>query len=135
MRIVGRALIVNEGKVLLLKRVDDDEFRPGQWDFAGGGIERGETVLAGVCREIFEETGIRISESALREITAPELVSDDPNAEKHIFLAHVDSSVITRDPREHSDHGWYEPEEALLQFAHPFYGRALRYVIDHELLA
>jgi 8-oxo-dGTP pyrophosphatase MutT (NUDIX family) len=41
----------------------------GSWDFPGGGIHRGESLIQGVSRELYEETGILISAEAWEFIT------------------------------------------------------------------
>ncbi len=59
-----RAIVVTEDqKVLLVKHT----YLPG-WFLPGGLVERGESLLAAVRRELFEETGIR-------SITTPTLFS------------------------------------------------------------
>jgi 8-oxo-dGTP diphosphatase len=50
------AVIVTDGKVVLVKR----RFEPlaGQWSLPGGRLELGETLEAGLAREMLEETGL-----------------------------------------------------------------------------
>jgi len=56
-----KALIFNkQGKILLLRRSAKTP-ASGRLDFVGGGLDRGEDPLAGIRREIKEETGLRIS--------------------------------------------------------------------------
>ena len=52
------AVIVQDGRVVLIKR----RFEPlaGQWSLPGGTLELGETLEAGVAREIHEETGLEV---------------------------------------------------------------------------
>ncbi len=52
------AVIVVDGKVVLVKR----RFDPlaGQWSLPGGTLEVGETLEAGVAREMLEETGLEV---------------------------------------------------------------------------
>ena len=50
----GAVIANREGRVLVCERRD----RPGAWQFPQGGIEKGETPVEAVLREIKEETGI-----------------------------------------------------------------------------
>jgi ADP-ribose pyrophosphatase YjhB (NUDIX family) len=52
-RLGAIALIEREGALLLERRADD-----GTWGLVGGAVERGETVLEAVHREVREETGL-----------------------------------------------------------------------------
>jgi 8-oxo-dGTP pyrophosphatase MutT (NUDIX family) len=57
-RPVAVAIVENEeGNILLTQSVHGKD-----WGFPQGGVERGEDVVAGLTRELFEETGIRASE-------------------------------------------------------------------------
>ncbi len=54
------SLISPNGQILLLRRSETDPQRPGDWDFAGGNIEPGEDIVAGLLREIAEEVGMHL---------------------------------------------------------------------------
>lgn len=57
-------MIFNENKeILLQKRVDD-----GKWGIPGGNMELGETIEETVCREVLEETGLKVEELKLFNI-------------------------------------------------------------------
>ena len=53
------AILVNDkGEVLLLQRDDKpDIIYPNLWNFPGGGVEAGESLMEAALREVFEETG------------------------------------------------------------------------------
>ncbi|MGG4228778.1 NUDIX hydrolase [Bacillus paramycoides] len=53
----GAAIIIQEGKIALIKRVREDEV---YFVFPGGGIEEGETPEEATKREVYEELGIHI---------------------------------------------------------------------------
>lgn len=56
-RIRAVAIIVNEGKVLLMHRINNGkEYHV----FPGGGVENGETVEQTVLREVQEETSLKV---------------------------------------------------------------------------
>jgi 8-oxo-dGTP diphosphatase len=52
------AVIIEDGRVVLIKR----RYEPlaGQWSLPGGTLEVGETLEAGVAREMLEETGLEV---------------------------------------------------------------------------
>ncbi|MEU8655139.1 NUDIX hydrolase [Actinoplanes philippinensis] len=67
-RRAGRVLLVDlAGRVLLLH--GGDPARPGLhwWFTPGGGLDEGETTVDAACRELFEETGLRVAPARLGE--------------------------------------------------------------------
>lgn len=55
-----KALIVDDGKFIMMKRHDNDQFRPGEDDLPGGTIEFGEDPVTGLKREIKEEISLEV---------------------------------------------------------------------------
>jgi 8-oxo-dGTP diphosphatase len=60
------AVIVQEGRVLLVQR--GREPLKGHWSLPGGMVELGESLLAGVIREVKEETGLFVEPVELIEL-------------------------------------------------------------------
>jgi 8-oxo-dGTP diphosphatase len=60
------AVIVQEGRVLLVQR--GREPLKGHWSLPGGMVELGESLLAGVIREVKEETGLLVEPVELIEL-------------------------------------------------------------------
>jgi 8-oxo-dGTP diphosphatase len=60
------AVVVDEGRVLLVRR--GREPLKGQWSLPGGLLELGESLTAGVAREVFEETGLTVEPIELIEL-------------------------------------------------------------------
>jgi 8-oxo-dGTP diphosphatase len=60
------AVVVDEGRVLLIRR--GTEPLKGQWSLPGGMLELGESLLAGVVREVLEETGLVVEPLELVEL-------------------------------------------------------------------
>ena len=60
------AVVVQEGKVLLVRR--GHEPLKGQWSLPGGLLEVGESLEAGVIREVAEETGLQVQPVQLIEL-------------------------------------------------------------------
>ncbi len=59
----ANAIITCKGKLLLEKRRDCD-----MWGLVGGGVKRRETALQAICREIYEELGLRIPSDSFQKL-------------------------------------------------------------------
>ncbi|WP_370107245.1 NUDIX hydrolase [Streptacidiphilus sp. BW17] len=53
---VAGAVVREDGRALAIRRADN-----GTWEPPGGVLELTETVEDGVCREVFEETGVKVA--------------------------------------------------------------------------
>jgi 8-oxo-dGTP diphosphatase len=60
------AVVVDSGRVLLVRR--GREPLKGKWSLPGGMLELGESLHAGVVREVEEETGLRVEPVELVEL-------------------------------------------------------------------
>lgn len=97
------------GKILFVKRSENDSFLPGSWELPGGGVEYGENIEKTLRREIKEECGLDV------EIGFPVAVGDYyiKNDKKEIqrvetiFLCKLLNSTQTVVlSHEHSEYKW-----------------------------
>lgn len=108
--IAVKAIIVHEGKLLLIKRRLDDVHKPGAWEIPGGRLEEGEDPFRGLQRESEEEAGISIRiEHPLR---VHHFTRDDGQRITMIVFLCTSSSQRIRLSEEHVDHAWLTIEEA-----------------------
>ena len=63
-KIVTAAIILNESRVLIGRRKPNQALG-GYWEFPGGKLEAGETVVQALRRELQEEIGITIQDCTL----------------------------------------------------------------------
>lgn len=59
------ALVDTRGWILLQERDEHPVLDPECWGFPGGGVEEGETYEQAACRELEEETGVRLQAGTL----------------------------------------------------------------------
>jgi ADP-ribose pyrophosphatase YjhB (NUDIX family) len=78
------AVIVDEGRVLLVRRGTEPML--GQWTLPGGLLEVGEPLLAGVVREVREETGLTVEPIELIELL-DRIVRDGERVRYHYVIA------------------------------------------------
>lgn len=57
-RCVGAVIHDPAGRLLLVRRANEPG--KGKWSLPGGRVEPGESDHSAVCREVFEETGLRV---------------------------------------------------------------------------
>lgn len=59
-------VIIDQGRALLIRRGCEPLL--GEWSIPGGALELGESLEAGVARELFEETGVEVRVLELIEV-------------------------------------------------------------------
>jgi len=59
-RVFTTGVVLRRGKLLILKRKEDDDSYPGVWDCVGGHFEKGESAEQCMLREAWEESGQRM---------------------------------------------------------------------------
>lgn len=96
----------NEGKLLITKRAEDNDYMPLKWDIPGGTIEEGETVREALIREVMEETNLNIS--PVRPIYVYSNLSQLPTRQtiQIVYYSRYDSGIIKLNPEEHEEYKW-----------------------------
>ena len=109
----------NETFILLLTRANT-ESNPGKEEPPGGKIDAHETALEGAKREVFEETGIVITDN-IEFIACGDLTVDQKIVSRH-FVFHariVAQQEIVIDPQEHSVYRWAHIDKLEESKVHP----------------
>jgi 8-oxo-dGTP diphosphatase len=102
-RVFTTGVVLSRGRLLILKRKDDDDTYPGVWDCIGGHFEEGESAEECVLREAREEAGqpmkvvrvgplIEYLDAYGRAVAVPFILRPDPKRE-----------IM---PSEHSEFRW-----------------------------
>jgi mutator protein MutT len=78
------AVIVRDGRVVIVRR----RYEPlaGRWSLPGGTLELGETLEAGVAREMQEETGLDVEVGPVIEVFDRILLDADRRVQYHFVL-------------------------------------------------
>src|SRR6266704_1370047 len=79
-RVSVKGIVVDETVRFLLSREED-----GRWDMIGGGLDHGENPIAGLRREITEETGLEVTYIS----TTPKYFITGPRLGHDTFMANV----------------------------------------------
>ena len=136
--IIIHSLIINNGKLLILKRIKNT-YEGGLWDLPGGTLEDGEDLSSGVKREVFEETGLKIENPGLFYYSSNIDVKKNKQFVTIIFIAKLDydNQIVTIDPNEHSQSEWIEPSNILNYQTVGYLKPCIDYYINkkHPLLA
>ncbi|HWQ46537.1 MAG TPA: NUDIX hydrolase [Longilinea sp.] len=85
--LVGALVVIVDGqnRVLMQHRTDDNN-----WDFPGGFMEMGETIEETAKREVFEETGLKVSELSLLDIcSGKDYFFEYPNGDQVLAVGAV----------------------------------------------
>lgn len=98
-----------EGKILVLKRSDQDDHKPGVWETPGGGIDHEQAPQEALIREILEETGLSV---IVKEPFNVFTFRKDTGEFKVgiTFLCDLETGEVTLS-HEHSEHAWINAQE------------------------
>ncbi len=111
MRIAVRAIIKNERKVLVIKRVKNNKT---YWVFPGGGVDEGEGNQEALIRECKEELGVEVEVSELLKEYVFEHPEFGGQQEFYYFCKIIGGQVGTGDGPEYQENstydGTYEPQ-------------------------
>ena len=94
------AIIVDQARVLLVRR--GREPLKGQWSLPGGLLELGESLTAGVAREVREETGLTVEPVELIELL-DRIHREGERVRYHYVIADYLCSVTGGDLKAASD--------------------------------
>lgn len=109
-----RLLLIAEGKVLVMR----GWLSSGQWALPGGGLHRRESPLAGVLRELYEETGIRLKPQLVKETGAGVAAENGLSFRYRQFFARLPEAVpVRRQPFEVVDVAWIPLSEVTAENA------------------
>eukprot|EP00439_Symbiodinium_sp_Y106_P088049 s1_g585.t1 len=106
--IAVKVQIWREGRLLIIKRSEDDDYYAGFWDVPGGGLHKGETIDEGLRREAREESGLTLSK--VRPLTTWSHGEGDMFELGLSFLATADTDTVVLSD-EHTEYRWLAPDE------------------------
>ena len=112
--IVLTGILNDNDEYLVVKRSEDDMLYPGSWEFPGGHLEYGETIIEGLKRELKEEIGYE-------EDINPQIISYNDEFENDIYHIEINflikvnkEKVNVKLSEEHTDYKWVKKNSKLL---------------------
>lgn len=128
--VVG-AYIMQDDKLLLLQRSPGEDFLPNLVELPSGGVDPGESLLDGLVREVWEETGLMIK-SVDRYINAFDYTSGSgKKARQYNFAVTVTNpDKVTLNPAEHVASFWVVPTKENLQGHFNLSDKSMQTVLD-----
>ena len=111
-----KALIEKDGNFLIIKRSKGAKSYPDHWDLPGGKLERGETPIEGLKREVIEETTLEI------KVGKP-IFSYLETAKAFAYVVVFECEIISGEIKlshEHSEYKWVSVEELKKLLVEPY---------------
>ncbi len=107
-RVFTTGVVLDRGRLLVLKRKQDEDTYPGFWDCVGGHFEKGESAEECMLREAKEESGQNMK--ILRVGPLIEYLDDYGRAVAVPFILRADPKEEIL-PTEHSEFKWVRLSE------------------------
>lgn len=99
----------NDGKILVLKRSNKDDHKPGVWETVGGGMDKEESPQEALIREISEETGLLVNVGSPFNIFTFKKDTGEFKVGMTFLCEYVGGEVTLSD--EHTEYRWIDPKE------------------------
>lgn len=117
--------LVDEDRVLLVRRSPNKRAHPDVWDLPGGCVEADESELGALERELREELDIDIATDAVSHLYRLTAGSpEEPVVVSAWVVRHWQGTPQNHAPEEHVDIGWFGLD-SLPSPAHPLMRTAL----------
>ena len=102
-------IIRKDGKILVIKRSEADDHKPGVWETVGGGLEEKTSPQKALEREIKEETNLKVKIREPFNIFSFKKDTGEFKVGITFVCDYVSGKVKLS--HEHSDFRWIEPED------------------------
>lgn len=113
---VSTVFMEHDHKILLLLRAKCS-LSPNTWGVPGGKLEKGESPIEGLIREIQEELGLKATSTDLKHIRTVYVQHPKSEYQLHLFRWELEEKPkITLNPQEHHDYIW-QPIEKILDIS------------------
>lgn len=104
-----KGIILNEGKMLILKKTRPSKDAHGFWELPGGGMEYNETPIQAMKREALEETGLQID--VIKPVSTFHVARKAKQIIGIIFLCQAKDSFVQLS-EEHTTYRFITQDEA-----------------------
>jgi len=109
---VGAVIFDERGKVFLARRGAEAQNERNLWEFPGGGVEFGETLMHAVVREIAEEYGFEIEVEKLLDVVDHIIPDERQHWISPVFICRMRGGTPhIREPRKCYEIGWFELDQ------------------------
>ena len=112
---VAALFIEHDNKILLLHR-QENKSQGNLWGIPGGKLDKGETPLQAVLREVKEETNYDFAKDNIENLGSVYIeYNEKDHFVYHMFRvkANVDPSAVKINYQEHKGFTWVTPKDAL----------------------
>jgi mutator protein MutT len=112
---IAALYIEYEGKILLLHR-QENKSQGNRWGIPGGKVDKGETPLQAVLREVKEETGYDFSTQPIEDLGAVYVEHNEKDhVTYHMFRVQFagDPGAVKINFHEHKGFTWVTPQDGL----------------------
>jgi 8-oxo-dGTP diphosphatase len=109
---VGVVIFDTDGRVVLAKRGSLARNEKNRWEFPGGSVEFGETLVHALVREIAEEYGFEIEVQELLDVVDHFIPDEGQHWVSPTFICRVKSGTPhIREPHKCEGIGWFSIDE------------------------
>ncbi|MFZ2187052.1 MAG: NUDIX domain-containing protein [Candidatus Moraniibacteriota bacterium] len=107
--LAAKGIIHKDGRILVLKRSDHDDHKPGVWETPGGGVDQEENPQEALKREILEETGLIVTVGKPFHVFTFRKDNGEFKVGITFLCEYVSGEVHIS--HEHSEYRWIDPSE------------------------
>lgn len=123
-------------QLLVVKRAEDEEVFPNNWELPGGHLEPNETVRETVCRETMEETGLDVETviGEFEQLLWTSKSSGKMNVQYNYAVTVAQPMEIRVNPEEHSEFMWANEDQIDGLLMSPAMNKVLKdsFVYSHK---